>query len=276
MKIPTIAIIGRPNVGKSTLFQPHHRPAPRDRRRGARRDARSALCVRGMERPPLLAGGHGGMVPGATDPLNRAIRGQVEQAIAESDVLVFLVDIDAGVHPMDLEIAQYLRHAKRPVLLVVNKADLLPDETRQLSFYELGLGDPFPVSAAVGKNSGDLLDKLVSLLPGGGESEDDETTIRVAVVGRPNVGKSSIVNRLLGQDRHVVAPSPVRRAMRSTRRSSTKGTNSFSSTRRACASAARRRKTSSSIPRCARVARWSAPMCACSSSTRRTACTCRT
>jgi len=208
MKIPTIAIIGRPNVGKSTLFNRiiGRRLAIVDAEPGVTRDRHFAPAEWNGRRFWLVD--TGGMVPGATDPLNRAIRGQVEQAIAESDVLVFLVDIDAGVHPMDLEIAQYLRHAKRPVLLVVNKADLLPDETRQLSFYELGLGDPFPVSAAVGKNSGDLLDKLVSLLPGGGESDEDEATIRVAVVGRPNVGKSSIVNRLLGQDRHVVAPEP--------------------------------------------------------------------
>src|SRR6185436_4563356 len=99
------------------------------------------------------------------------------------------------------------RKAKRPVLLVVNKADDLPDETRQLAFYELGLGDPFPVSAAVGKSSGDLLDKVVALLPEAPEAEDD-AAIQVAVVGRPNVGKSSLVNRLLGQDRHVVAAEP--------------------------------------------------------------------
>src|SRR5438045_8648925 len=95
---------------------------------------------------------------------------------------------------MDLEIAQYLRKVKRPLILVVNKADDLPDETRQLSFYELGLGDPFPVSAAVGKSSGDLLDKLVTLLPQAADVEEEET-IDVAVVGRPNGGKASYGNR---------------------------------------------------------------------------------
>ena len=149
----------------------------------------------------------GGLVPGSTDPLNRAIRGQVEQAIADSDALLFVVDIESGIHPMDLEIAQSLRKAHRPVLLVVNKADNLPGETRQLAFYELGLGDPFPVSAAVGKNSGDLLDRVVSLLPESPAAEEDEA-IHVAVVGRPNVGKSSLVNRLLGQDRLIVAAEP--------------------------------------------------------------------
>ena len=208
MKIPTVAIIGRPNVGKSTLFNRiiGRRLAIVDAEPGVTRDRHFAPAEWNGRRFWLVD--TGGMVPGATDPLNRAIRGQVEQAIAESDVLVFLVDISTGVHPLDLEIAQYLRHAKRPVLLVVNKADDLPDETRHLSFYELGLGDPFPVSAAVGKNSGDLLDRLVSLLPAGEESAEDEEAIRVAVVGRPNVGKSSLVNRLLGTDRHIVAPEP--------------------------------------------------------------------
>ena len=208
MKIPTVAIIGRPNVGKSTLFNRiiGQRLAIVDAEPGVTRDRHFAPAEWNGRRFWLVD--TGGMVPGATDPLNRAIRGQVEQAIAESDVLVFLVDIGTGVHPMDLEIAQYLRHAKRPVLLVVNKADDLPDETRHLSFYELGLGDPFPVSAAVGKNSGDLLDRLVSLLPEGDESAEDEEAIRVAVVGRPNVGKSSLVNRLLGADRHIVAAEP--------------------------------------------------------------------
>jgi len=195
-------------VGKSTLFNRiiGRRLAIVDAEPGVTRDRHFAPAEWNGRRFWLVD--TGGMIPGATDPLNRAIRGQVEQAIAESDVIVFLVDIETGIHPMDLEIAQYLRHAKRPVLLVVNKADELPNETRQLSFYELGLGDPFPVSAAVGKNSGDLLDKLVSLLPEGGESGEDEATIRVAVVGRPNVGKSSLVNRLLGTERHIVADEP--------------------------------------------------------------------
>jgi GTP-binding protein len=115
--------------------------------------------------------------------MNRAIRSQVEQAIAESDVLLFVVDIESGIHPIDLEIAQYLRKARRPLILVVNKADNLPDETRQLAFYELGLGDPFAVSAAVGKSSGDLLDRLVSLLPD--TPEANARRVRPCRRGRP-------------------------------------------------------------------------------------------
>jgi GTP-binding protein len=149
----------------------------------------------------------GGLVPGAADALNRAIRTQVEAAVAESDVLLFVVDVDEGVHPADLEIAQYLRGVHRPVLLVANKADRLPEDQRHLAFYELGLGDPFPVSAAIGKSTGDLLDRIVEMLPQR-EGEEVEGAVQVAIVGRPNVGKSSLLNRLLGRDRMVVADEP--------------------------------------------------------------------
>jgi len=207
MTAPTIAIIGRPNVGKSTLFNRiiGRRQAIVDAQPGVTRDRNFAPAEWNGRRFWLVD--TGGLVPGSTDPMNRAIRSQVEHAVAESDVLVFLVDVQSGVHPIDLEIAQYLRKVERPVLLVVNKCDDLPNETRQLSFYELGLGEPFPVSAQVGKNSGDLLDKLVTLLPPEGAAPEEDA-IRVAVVGRPNVGKSSIVNRLLGQDRLVVSAEP--------------------------------------------------------------------
>jgi len=207
VSVPTVAIVGRPNVGKSTLFNRiiGRRLAIVDAEPGVTRDRHFAPAEWNGRRFWLVD--TGGLVPGSTDPLNRAIRSQVEQAVAESDVLLFVVDVESGVHPMDLEIAQYLRTAKRPVLLVANKADHLPNETRQLSFYELGLGEPFPVSAAVGKNSGDLLDQVVAMLPPAPD-EPDGDTIRVAVVGRPNVGKSSLVNRLLGQDRLVVADEP--------------------------------------------------------------------
>ena len=174
MSTPTVAIIGRPNVGKSTLFNRiiGRRQAIVDAQPGVTRDRHFAPAEWNGRRFWLVD--TGGLVPGSDDPMNRAIRGQVEQAIADSDVLLFVVDIESGIHPMDLEIAQSLRKARRPVLLVVNKADNLPDETRQLAFYELGLGDPFPVSAAVGKSSGDLLDRVVALLPHSSETEEDE------------------------------------------------------------------------------------------------------
>src|SRR5256712_9414339 len=135
------------------------------------------------------------MVPGAEDQLNRAIRTQVEAAVAASDVVLFLVDVEAGVHPADLEIAQYLRKASRPVILVANKADQLPKDTRHLAFYELGLGDPFPVSAAIGKSSGDLLDRVVELLPAAPEARE-EAEIDVGGRGGATGGGSSHVDRL--------------------------------------------------------------------------------
>ncbi|HEX4627472.1 MAG TPA: GTPase [Gemmatimonadales bacterium] len=156
---PTVAIIGRPNVGKSTLFNRliGRREAIVDDRPGVTRDRHFAAADWNGRRFWLVD--TGGLDPAATDALGRAVRTQVELAVAESDVVLFVVDVEAGVHPGDLEIAQYLRKARRPLILVANKADHLPDETRQLAFYELGLGDPFPVSAAVGKSSGDLLDR---------------------------------------------------------------------------------------------------------------------
>jgi GTPase len=204
---PTVAIIGRPNVGKSTLFNRliGGRDAIVDARPGVTRDRHFGAAEWNGRRFWLVD--TGGMVPGAHDQLNRAIRTQVEAAVAASDVVLFLVDVEAGVHPADLEIAQYLRKARRPVILVANKADQLPQDTRHLAFYELGLGDPFPVSAAVGKSSGDLLDRVVELLPAAPEASE-AAEIHVAVVGRPNVGKSSLVNRLLGEERLVVADEP--------------------------------------------------------------------
>jgi len=204
---PTVAIIGRPNVGKSTLFNRliGGRDAIVDARPGVTRDRHFGAAEWNGRRFWLVD--TGGMVPGAHDQLNRAIRSQVEAAVAAGDVVLFLVDVDEGVHPADLEIAQYLRKARRPAILVANKADQLPKDTRHLAFYELGLGDPFPVSAAVGKSSGDLLDRVVELLPAAPEASE-EAELHVAVVGRPNVGKSRLVNRLLGEERLVVAAEP--------------------------------------------------------------------
>jgi GTPase len=207
VKTPTVAIVGRPNVGKSTLFNRliGRREAIVDGRPGVTRDRNFAAAEWNGRRFWMVD--TGGLVPEATDALNRAVRAQVEQAVAASDVVVFLVDVAAGVHPADLEIAQYLRKTQHTTLLVANKADQLPNDTRHLAFYELGMGDPFPISAAVGKSSGDLLDRIVAELPPA-DDEPDFDAIHVAVVGRPNVGKSSLVNQLLGEDRLVVAAEP--------------------------------------------------------------------
>jgi len=201
---PTVAIVGRPNVGKSTLFNRlvGGRRAIVDDRPGVTRDRHYAAAD--------WAGHHfwlvdtGGWVADE-DVLSGAIRKQIEAAIAQSDAVVFVVDLQSGVHPADQEVAEVLRpHAAR-VLVAVNKADDLASELGHHAFHELGLGDPHPVSAATGKGSGDLLDRLVALLPEAVETADPGS-VDVAVVGRPNVGKSSLMNRLLGEERSVVAP----------------------------------------------------------------------
>jgi GTP-binding protein len=202
---PTVAIVGRPNVGKSTLFNRllGGRPAIVSERPGTTRDRHFGDAEWQGRRFWLVD--TGGLVPDSEDSMDRAIRRQVEFALSEADVIVFLVDGREGLHPLDQAIAERLRKAGRPVLLAVNKLDNLEQSTEQYAFYALGFGDPVGVSAAIGKGSGDLLDALVERLPPYDPAEA-EGAINVAVVGRPNVGKSSLVNRLLGEERHVVAP----------------------------------------------------------------------
>ncbi len=203
---PTVAIVGRPNVGKSTLFNRivGGRRAIVDGQPGVTRDRNFARAEWAGRRFWVVD--TGGWTMSDAEGLGPAIRRQIEAAIDQSDVLILVVDVKAGVHPADLEVASVLRPHGRRVLLVANKSDNLPDEHGHHAFHRLGLGEPLPVSAATGKASGDLLDRLVELLPSSPD-EDEEEPVQVAVVGRPNVGKSSLVNRLVGQDRSVVAES---------------------------------------------------------------------
>jgi len=205
MSKPTVAIVGRPNVGKSTLFNRimGGRPAIVSEQPGTTRDRHFGDADWQGRRFWVVD--TGGLLPESDDSMDRAIRRQVEFALDESDVVVFMVDGREGLNPVDRAIADRLRKAGRPVLLAVNKLDNLEQSTEQYGFYSLGFGDPVGVSAAIGKGSGDLLDAIVERLPPYDPAEDEET-INVAVVGRPNVGKSSVVNRLLGEERHVVAP----------------------------------------------------------------------
>lgn len=203
--LPAVAIIGRPNVGKSTFF---------NRVLGARvaivEDIPGVTRDRNFERAEW-AGRHfylidtGGLEPESTEPMAVAIRKQVQAAIEESDVLVFVVDGKAGLHPLDHQIAELLRRSERPIVLVVNKMDRLPEDLGHHDFWELGLGEPLPVSAISGKGSGDVLDAIVEKLPEQPEALEEEDTLSVAVIGKPNVGKSSFVNRLLGTERLVVS-----------------------------------------------------------------------
>src|SRR3954463_16508517 len=205
MSKPTVAIVGRPNVGKSTLFNRllGGRPAIVSERPGTTRDRHFGDAEWQGRRFWVVD--TGGLVPESDDSMDRAIRQQVDFALDESDVVLFVVDGREGLNPVDSAIAERLRKAGRPVLLAVNKLDNLEHSTEQYGFYSLGFGEPQGVSAAVGKGSGDLLDVIVERLPPYDPAEAEDA-INVAVVGRPNVGKSSIVNRLLGEERHVVAP----------------------------------------------------------------------
>jgi GTPase len=205
MSKPTVAIVGRPNVGKSTLFNRilGGRPAIVSDRPGTTRDRHFGDAE--WQGRHFWVVDTGGLLPESNDSMDRAIRTQVEFALDESDVVVFVVDGREGLNPVDRAIAERLRKAGRPVLLAVNKLDNLEQSTEQYLFYSLGFGDPVGVSAAIGKGSGDLLDAVVERLPAFDPAEAEDM-INVAVVGRPNVGKSSIVNRLLGEERHLVAP----------------------------------------------------------------------
>ncbi len=205
MSKPTVAIVGRPNVGKSTLFNRilGGRPAIVSDQPGTTRDRHFGDAE--WQGRHFWVVDTGGLLPDSDDSMDRAIRAQVEFALDEADVILFVVDGREGMNPVDRAIAERLRKAGRPVILAVNKLDNLENSTEQYGFYSLGFGDPVGVSAAVGKGSGDLLDAVVEQLPPFDPAEAEET-INVAVVGRPNVGKSSIVNRLLGEERHVVAP----------------------------------------------------------------------
>jgi GTP-binding protein len=205
MSKPTLAIVGRPNVGKSTLFNRilGGRRAIVSERAGTTRDRHFGDAEWNGRHFWIID--TGGLVPDSNEAMDQAVRRQVEFALAESDLVLFLVDGPEGVTAVDRAIAERLRRADRPVLLAVNKLDDLERSTAQYEFYQLGFGDPIGVSAAVGKGSGDLLDAIVARLPARQPGEDSDA-VHVAVVGRPNVGKSSLVNRLLGEERHMVAP----------------------------------------------------------------------
>ena len=207
MNAATVALIGRPNVGKSTLFNriAGGRKAIVDERPGSTRDRNFGKAEWNGRTFWLVD--TGGLLPSSDEPMDAAIRTQVEMAVEAADVVLLLTEVEVGPTPGDQEIAEYLRGRGKPVILVVNKADALARETRHMAFYELGLGDPIPVSAGTGKGVGDLLDVIVAALPPAPEPETEES-VAVAVVGRPNVGKSSLVNRLLGQERHIVAAEP--------------------------------------------------------------------
>ena len=202
MNVPVIAIIGRPNVGKSALFNRivgDHSAIVSDEA-GTTRDRHFALAEWNARQFWLVD--TGGLADDPHIPMDVEIRRQVIEAIGEADLLLMVVDAKVGLHPSDSRVLELLRESQKPWLLVANKVDD-PTSTDYYEFFALGAGDPLPVSAVNGKNSGDLLDVIVANIPANTEEQAD--ALRVAVIGRPNVGKSSLVNRLLGEERLVVS-----------------------------------------------------------------------
>lgn len=201
--IPVVAIVGRPNVGKSALFNRliGDDTAIVSEEAGTTRDRHFALAQWGGRDFWLVD--TGGLVEDSDLPMDVAIRRQVKEAIAEADLMLLTVDARVGLHPSDARIVDLLRNARKPWLLVANKVDD-PKSTDFFEFYNIGAGDPLPVSAVNGKGSGDLLDMVVNKLPPS-EGDGASDALRVAVIGRPNVGKSSFINRLLGEERLVVS-----------------------------------------------------------------------
>jgi len=204
----TVAVIGFPNVGKSTLVNrlSATREAVVFETPGVTRDRKEVVCEWRGKRFLLVDTGGVDIVD--PSPITRDVAEQARRAVEEADLVLFVTDARAGVTPGDEEIAGILRRAHKPVLLVANKVDDPRKDADALEFHRLGLGDPLPVSALHGHGTGDLLDEIVERLPGAGPAEVGEEAIRVAILGRPNVGKSSLLNALVGQERVIVSDVP--------------------------------------------------------------------
>ncbi|HSZ13525.1 MAG TPA: ribosome biogenesis GTPase Der [Solirubrobacteraceae bacterium] len=199
-----VAVVGYPNVGKSSLINrlTGTREAVVHERAGITRDRKDLECEWNGRRFTLID--TGGMDFEDEDPLAGSIREQAQAGIAEAEVAVLVVDARGGVRPGDEEMADLLRRAPLPTIVAANKCDGPAELPLAADFHRLGLGEPLPVSAAQGLGTGDLLDRIVELLPAG-DSEPEDDTVRLAVIGRPNVGKSSLVNRFLGEERVIVS-----------------------------------------------------------------------
>ena len=200
-----VAIVGRPNVGKSTFFNRliKRREAIVDSVSGVTRDRNYGKSEwNGKEFSVIDTGGY---IKGSDDVFEGEIRRQVEMAIDEADAIIFVVDVEEGITPMDAEVAKLLRKVTKPILLAVNKVDNAMREKDAIEFYNLGLGEYFTIASISGSGTGELLDELVKVLPELPEVSEEEAALpRFCVVGRPNAGKSSFINALIGEDRFVV------------------------------------------------------------------------
>ena len=206
MRKVIVAVVGRPNVGKSTLFNTI-----------AGKQISIVQDTPGVTRDRIYAEGNwlnyyftmvdtGGIEPISDDVLLKQMRSQAELAIATADVIIFVTDVKSGVVDADYEVAEMLRRSKKPVVLCVNKVDSIKKYGNDIyEFYQLGLGEPFPVSAANHLGLGDLLDEVVKHFPKEGLAEEEDGTLKIALIGKPNVGKSSLTNKLLGENRVIVS-----------------------------------------------------------------------
>ena len=206
MAKPVVAIVGRPNVGKSTLFNKliGKRLSIVDDTPGVTRDRIYGDCEwLGHE---MLLIDTGGIEPYSDDIILSQMRRQAQLAIDSADVIIFVTDVRTGVVATDEEVATMLIKSNKPIILCVNKADSLGEPPAEFyEFYNLGLGDPIQVSAAHGHGTGDLLDKVLEYLPEDARTEDESETVKVAVIGKPNAGKSSLVNKIAGEERVIVS-----------------------------------------------------------------------
>ena len=204
----TVAVVGFPNVGKSTLVNrlTESRAAVVHETPGVTRDRKEVVADWNGRRFRLID--TGGVDVADPSPITRSIVEQAQAAIAEADLVLFVVDARAGITPGDEELAGILRRARKPVLLLANKIDDPRRDALAFEFHRLGLGDPVPISSLHGHGTGDLLDAIVTMLPGAGPQEVSDDAIRVAILGRPNVGKSSLLNALLGEERVIVSEQP--------------------------------------------------------------------
>jgi GTP-binding protein len=204
----TVAIVGFPNVGKSTLVNrlSGTRAAVVHETSGVTRDRKEIVAEWNGKRFLLID--TGGVDLADETPLTRSIADQARAAVEEADLILFVVDAKAGVTPGDEEIADILRRSHKPVLVLANKVDDPSQEAMANELYRLGLGEPIPISAAHGYGIGDLLDEILDLLPGVGRAQTGDDAIRVAILGRPNVGKSSLLNAILGEERVIVSEQP--------------------------------------------------------------------
>jgi GTPase len=209
--VGTVAIVGFPNVGKSTLVNrlSGTRAAVVHATSGVTRDRKELVCEWNGRRFLLID--TGGVDIADETPITKSIAVQAREAVSEADLVLFVVDAQIGITPGDEEVAQILREAKKPVLVIANKIDDPRQEPLALELHRLGLGDPIPISGLHGHGAGDLLDEILDYLEAHGakgREELPEEAIRVAILGRPNVGKSSLVNKLLGQERVIVSEIP--------------------------------------------------------------------